>query len=232
MSFQPATASPTRESRRSPLQGRSDRTRSMRTVDVDNTLVHPPVPGDDRRRVSNATFAVRPCSRDRIAIGVRGDIDAVNGRDLARYVVHHTRASRQLVLDLRSVDFVGTQGCTAPAPTSTGRSWAAATCAGCCRSATPAENYRWRTTCARRCGDSTASPTAVPIVAGVHARKSELTATATTAPPDLTAWPDGPVPPGCADKPAGESFVTTAATRTPRARCCAPGRTTRPDPVW
>ena len=85
----------------------------MRTVDVDNTLVHPSVPGDDRRRVSNATFAVRPCSRDRIAVGVRGDIDAVNGRDLARYVVHHTRASRQLVLDLRSVDFFGTQGFTA-----------------------------------------------------------------------------------------------------------------------
>ena len=85
----------------------------MRTVDVDNTWVYPPVPGDDRRRISNATFAVRPCSRDRIAVGVRGDIDAANGRELARYVVHHTRASRQLVLDLRSVDFFGTQGFTA-----------------------------------------------------------------------------------------------------------------------
>lgn len=85
----------------------------MRTVDVDNTWVYPPIPGDDRKRISNATFAVRRCSRDRIAVGVRGDIDAVNGRDLARYVVHHTRASRQLVLDLRSVDFFGTQGFTA-----------------------------------------------------------------------------------------------------------------------
>ncbi len=79
----------------------------MRTVDVDNTLVYPPVPGDDRKQFSNATFAVRRCSRDRIAVGVRGDIDAVNGRELARYVVHHTRASRQLVLDLRPVDFFG-----------------------------------------------------------------------------------------------------------------------------
>ena len=85
----------------------------MRTVDVDDTWVYPPVAGDDRRRVSNATFAVRRCSRDRVAVGVRGDIDTVNGRELARYVVYHTRASRQLVLDLRSVDFFGTQGFTA-----------------------------------------------------------------------------------------------------------------------
>ena len=42
-----------------------------------------------------------------------GDIDAVNGRALGRYVERHTRMSQQLVLDLRAVDFCGTQAFTA-----------------------------------------------------------------------------------------------------------------------
>lgn len=85
----------------------------MRATAVNTNWAYPPVPGDDRKRCGNATFAARRCTRERIAVGVRGEIDAVNARDLGRYVVHHTRASRQLVLDLRAVDFFGTQGFTA-----------------------------------------------------------------------------------------------------------------------
>ncbi len=42
-----------------------------------------------------------------------GDVDAVNARALGRYVERHTGISRQLVLDLRAVDFFGTHGFTA-----------------------------------------------------------------------------------------------------------------------
>ena len=68
---------------------------------------------DDQERCGNATFAVRPCAPHRVAVAVIGEIDAVNGRALARYVERHTRVSRQLVLDLRAVDFFGSQGFTA-----------------------------------------------------------------------------------------------------------------------
>ncbi len=68
---------------------------------------------DEQQRCGNATFAVRPCAPHRVAVAVIGEIDAVNGRALARYVERHTRVSRQLVLDLRAVDFFGSQGSTA-----------------------------------------------------------------------------------------------------------------------
>lgn len=42
-----------------------------------------------------------------------GEVDAVNGRELGRYVERHTGISRQLVLDLRAVDFFGSFGFTA-----------------------------------------------------------------------------------------------------------------------
>ena len=61
----------------------------------------------------NATFAARRCSPTRVAIGVVGEIDAVNSRALGRYVQRHTGVSKQLVLDLRAVDFFGSQGFTA-----------------------------------------------------------------------------------------------------------------------
>jgi anti-anti-sigma factor len=60
-----------------------------------------------------ARFAVRHCSSTRVAVGVVGEIDALNGRALGRYVERHTRISRQLILDLRAVDFFGSQGFTA-----------------------------------------------------------------------------------------------------------------------
>lgn len=67
----------------------------------------------DEEQCGNAKFAVRHCSPYRVAVAVIGEIDAVNGRALARYVERHTRMSRQLVLDLRAVDFFGSQGFTA-----------------------------------------------------------------------------------------------------------------------
>lgn len=68
---------------------------------------------DEQQRCGHATFAVRRCSAHRMAVAVIGEIDAVNGRALGRYVERHTRISRQLVLDLRAVDFFGSQGFTA-----------------------------------------------------------------------------------------------------------------------
>lgn len=68
---------------------------------------------EDAQRCGPATFTVRNCSSNRVAVAVRGEIDAVNGRALGRYVERHTRISKQLVLDLRTVDFFGSQGFTA-----------------------------------------------------------------------------------------------------------------------
>ncbi len=68
---------------------------------------------DDFARCGRATFAVRHSSSTRVVVAVVGDIDAVNARSLGRYVEHHVRVSKQLVLDLRAVDFVGSQAFTA-----------------------------------------------------------------------------------------------------------------------
>ena len=72
-----------------------------------------PASADELQRCGRATFAVRRPSPTRVAIAAIGDIDAVNGRALGRYVERHTGISKQLVLDLRAVDFVGTQAFTA-----------------------------------------------------------------------------------------------------------------------
>jgi anti-anti-sigma factor len=68
---------------------------------------------DETQRCGRATFAVRHVSSTRTAVAVTGEIDAVNGRDLGRYVERQTGASKQLVLDLRAVDFFGSTGFTA-----------------------------------------------------------------------------------------------------------------------
>jgi anti-anti-sigma factor len=72
-----------------------------------------PAPVDELKRCGRATFAVRHPSPTRVAIAVMGDVDALNGRELGRYVERHTHLSKQLVLDLRAVDFFGSQGFTA-----------------------------------------------------------------------------------------------------------------------
>ncbi|MEW5809230.1 MAG: STAS domain-containing protein [Actinomycetota bacterium] len=67
----------------------------------------------EQQRCGPATFETRHCSSNRVAIAVTGDIDALNGREFGRYVQRHTRISKQLVLDLRAVEFFGTAGFTA-----------------------------------------------------------------------------------------------------------------------
>ena len=72
-----------------------------------------PAPVDDLQRCGRATLAVRHPSPTRAAVAVVGDVDAVNARELGRYVERHTQKSKQLVLDLRAVDFFGCQAFTA-----------------------------------------------------------------------------------------------------------------------
>jgi anti-anti-sigma factor len=72
-----------------------------------------PVFADEMQRYGRATFSVRRLSPTRVAVAVMGDIDATNGRALGHYVERHTGISRQLMLDLRAVDFFGGKGFTA-----------------------------------------------------------------------------------------------------------------------
>jgi anti-anti-sigma factor len=72
-----------------------------------------PASANEPKRWGRASFAVRHPSSTRVAVAVTGEVDAVNGRDLGRYVEAHAGISKQLVLDLRAVDFFGTQAFTA-----------------------------------------------------------------------------------------------------------------------
>ncbi|GAC1652174.1 MAG: hypothetical protein NVS4B6_28510 [Mycobacterium sp.] len=72
-----------------------------------------PAPIDELQRCGRAVLAVRRPSLTRVAVAVIGDVDALNARELGRYVERHTHLSSQLVLDLRGVDFFGTQAFTA-----------------------------------------------------------------------------------------------------------------------
>jgi len=67
----------------------------------------------EEQRCGAAIFSARLCAANRIAVTVVGEIDALNGREFGRYVERHARVSKQLVLDLRAVDFFGTAGFTA-----------------------------------------------------------------------------------------------------------------------
>jgi anti-anti-sigma factor len=68
---------------------------------------------EDVHRCGRATFAVRRSAPTRVVVAVVGDIDALNARDLGRYVERRVRLSKQLVLDLRAVGFAGGQAFTA-----------------------------------------------------------------------------------------------------------------------
>jgi anti-anti-sigma factor len=72
-----------------------------------------PAAADELQRCGRATFAVCHPSPTRVFVAVHGDVDAVNARDLGHYVERHTRVSKQLVVDLRAVDFFGGQAFTA-----------------------------------------------------------------------------------------------------------------------
>lgn len=67
----------------------------------------------DLERRGRATFAARRMSPTRMVVAVVGDLDAVNARTLGRYVEGHVRFSKQLIVDLRAVDFAGCQAFTA-----------------------------------------------------------------------------------------------------------------------
>jgi anti-anti-sigma factor len=64
-------------------------------------------------RCGRATFSVADGSPTIACIVVTGDVDAVNGRALARYVERNAGVATQLVLDLRGVEFFGCLGFTA-----------------------------------------------------------------------------------------------------------------------
>jgi anti-anti-sigma factor len=85
----------------------------MAAVGTIRTYRRDPASANELPQCGRATFAVRHPSSTRVAVAVMGEIDAVNGRALGRYVERHTGISKQLVLDLRAVDFCGTQAFTA-----------------------------------------------------------------------------------------------------------------------
>ena len=64
-------------------------------------------------RYGRATFSVRESSALLAHVVVTGDIDAVNGRALAGYVERTSGGAKQLILDLRDVEFFGCLGFTA-----------------------------------------------------------------------------------------------------------------------
>ena len=57
-----------------------------------------------------ARFAARRIPPSALLISAAGEIDATNGRNLARYVERHAAVSTQMVLDLSALEFFGTQG--------------------------------------------------------------------------------------------------------------------------
>jgi len=68
---------------------------------------------DAVQRCGSATFSVRHVAPNRVVVAVVGDIDAVNARAMGRYVERHVQMSKQLMLDMRAVDFAGAQAFTA-----------------------------------------------------------------------------------------------------------------------
>src|SRR5258705_10642678 len=86
---------------------------AMATVGTIRPSRPAPAPADELHRCGRATFAVRQPSSTRAAGAIVGEIDAVNGRELGRYVERQTGMSKQLVLDLRARYFFRTQPFTA-----------------------------------------------------------------------------------------------------------------------
>jgi anti-anti-sigma factor len=68
---------------------------------------------NESQRCGRASLSVRRTSPTRVAVAVVGELDGVNVRALGRFVERHTGVSKQLVLDLRAVDFLGVQAFTA-----------------------------------------------------------------------------------------------------------------------
>lgn len=68
---------------------------------------------EQTERCGRATFSTRLLSPSLLIVTIEGDVDAVNGRALGRYVERHATASSQLIVDLSAVRFFGAQGFTA-----------------------------------------------------------------------------------------------------------------------
>jgi anti-anti-sigma factor len=67
---------------------------------------------DETQQCGRAVFDVHHLTAERVRIGVTGDIDATNRQALGRFVERHTRASQQIVLDLKQSRLFGSQGFT------------------------------------------------------------------------------------------------------------------------
>jgi len=78
---------------------------------VQLTHVHLPS-ADDVQKSGRAIFTAQNLTDSRVLVEVRGDVDATNRHALGRFIQHHTRVSKQLLLDLSGVDFFGSQGFT------------------------------------------------------------------------------------------------------------------------
>ena len=83
---------------------------SARTIWLDKSVLSSP---DESQQCGRAAFEVQHLAPARVHVAISGDVDATNRQALGRFVERHTRASKQLVLDLSSVDFFGSQGFTA-----------------------------------------------------------------------------------------------------------------------
>jgi anti-anti-sigma factor len=82
-------------------------TRRYRPDPADTHVTH------QHERRGRAVFSARQTSPSLMHLTAVGEIDAVNGRALASYVERHTGMTKQIILDLRGVDFFGSQGFTA-----------------------------------------------------------------------------------------------------------------------
>ncbi len=65
---------------------------------------------DLREECDRASFTASQQGLSTVLITVEGDVDATNGRELARFVERHVAGFTRLAVDLRLVDFFGTAG--------------------------------------------------------------------------------------------------------------------------
>ena len=72
-----------------------------------------PTESDDAEISGRASFAVHQPTAARLVIAVTGEVDATNRQALGLFVERHLPACEQFILDLREVDFFGSQGFTA-----------------------------------------------------------------------------------------------------------------------
>ena len=71
-----------------------------------------PDPGsvDRREQHHRAIFSACHLSDTTVLATIRGEVDATNSRELARYVERQIAGSKRMVLDLTHIDFFGTAG--------------------------------------------------------------------------------------------------------------------------